>query len=143
MRFEFKSILALLVFVASLHAFGASEPHPQYVGAVAINPCQDPKVLADWYVKIGLETQESSGGFYGTFKTPAGPFFFAIHAKRKDAPKTSSASVSVVFRVDDYDGYISEVRKRGLTPNGVEQDSEGRFAHFKDPDGNEVTLWGK
>ena len=120
----------------------ATEIHPQYVGAVSINPCQDPKILADWYSKLGLETHEVSGGFYGTFKTPAGPLFFGIHPKRNDAPKTSSASVSVVFRIDDYDRYIAEVGKRGLTPIKVEQDSTGRFAHFKDPDGNEVTLWG-
>ena len=143
MRFGFKSIIGLLVFVGSLHAFAASGPHPKYVGAVSINPCQDPKILADWYAKIGIETHEANGGFYGTFETPAGPFFFGIHPKRKDAPKTSSASVSIVFRVDDYDAYMSEVHRRGLTPNGVEQDSDGRFAHFKDPDGNEVTLWGK
>lgn len=120
----------------------ASEIHPQYVGAVSINPCQDPKILADWYSKLGIETHEVSGGFYGTFKTPAGPLFFGIHPKRNDAPKTSSASVSVVFRIDDYDRYIAEVGERGLTPIKVEQDSQGRFAHFQDPDGNKITLWG-
>ena len=120
----------------------ATEIHPQYVGAVSINPCQDPKILADWYSKLGIETHEVSGGFYGTFKTPAGPFFFGIHPKRNDAPKTSSASVAVVFRIDDYDRYIAEVGKRGLTPIKVEQDSTGRFAHFQDPDGNKITLWG-
>jgi predicted enzyme related to lactoylglutathione lyase len=138
-------LISLLLFLISLQAPAAvSQTHPQYVGAVAINPCQDPKILADWYSKLGLETQESGGGFYGTFETPAGPFFFAVHPKRKDAAKASSGSVSIVFRVEDYDRYIAEVAKRGLTPIKVEQDAtEGKFAHFKDPDGNEVTLWGK
>jgi hypothetical protein len=98
------TILCGALPAGSLRASAVNESHLQYVGAVAVNPCQDPKILADWYAKIGIETHESSGGFYGTFMTPAG---------------------------------------RGLEPNGVEQDSEGRFAHFKDPDGNEVTLWGK
>jgi predicted enzyme related to lactoylglutathione lyase len=138
-----KPMIGLLLFVLSLHASAVNETHPQYVGAISINPCQDSRILADWYSKIGMETHEMGGGFYGTFKTPGGPFFFAVHPKRKDAPKTSSASVSVVFRIDDYDHYISEVGKRGLTPISVEQDATGRFAHFKDPDGNEVTLWGK
>jgi predicted enzyme related to lactoylglutathione lyase len=138
-----KALIGLFLFAVSPHAFAAAETHPQYVGAVAINPCQDPRVLAEWYSKFGIETHEASGGFYGTFQTPAGPFFFGIHPKRKDAPKASSASVSIVFRVDDYDRYISDVAKRGLTPFKVDPpDSEGRFAHFKDPDGNEVTLWG-
>ena len=143
MRFEFKSIIGLLVLVGSLHAFAPSGPQPQYVGAVSVQPCQDPKILGDWYAKIGLETKGMGGGFYGTFETPAGPFFFAIHPKRKDAPQTSSGSVSIVFRVGDYDAYMTEIHKHGLTADKVEQDSTGRFAHFKDPDGNEVTLWGK
>ena len=141
--FSVAAILFAGVPAGRLHASAAKGPHLQYVGAVAINPCQDPRVLAEWYSRLGIETHESGGGLYGTFMTPAGPFFFAIHPKRKDAAKTSSSSVSIVFRVDDYDGYISAVRERGLEPNGVERDSEGKFAHFKDPDGNEVTLWGK
>jgi|SRR5579864_3230607 len=138
-------MISLLLFVVSLQAPAAvHQTHPQYVGAVAINPSQDAKILADWYAKLGLETQEQGGGFYGTFDTPGGAFFFAVHPKSKNAAKTSSGSVSIVFRVDDYDRYIAEVAKRGLTPLKVEQDpTEGKFAHFKDPDGNEVTLWGK
>ncbi len=138
-----KLIIGLLLCAVILRASAGNETHPQSVGAIAINPCQDAKILADWYSKIGIETHEAGGGFYGKFNTPAGLFVFGIHPKRKDAPKTSSASVSVVFRIDDYDSYIAEVGKRGLTPISVEQDSTGRFAHFKDPDGNEVTLWGK
>ncbi|MBI3543704.1 MAG: hypothetical protein HY075_10570 [Deltaproteobacteria bacterium] len=137
-----KLLICSLLFAASIPAFAANETHPQYVGSVSINPCQDAKILADWYSKIGLETHESGGGFYGFFKTPAGPFFFGIHPKRSDAPKASSASVAVVFRIGDYERYISEVAKRGVTPISVEQDGEGRFAHFRDPDGNEITLWG-
>jgi|SRR5579862_4034641 len=138
-----KLTLGLLLFALILQAPAVNETHLRYVGAVAINPCQDAEILADWYSKIGLETHEAGGGFYGTFKTAGGPFFFAVHPKRKDAPKTSSASVSLVFGIDDYDRYIAEVARRGLTPLSVEQDSTGRFAHFKDPDGNEITLWGK
>jgi len=138
-----KLIIGLILFAVCLQAAAVNETHPQYVGAVAINPCQDAKILADWYSKIGLETHEAGGGFYGTFNTPGGPFFFAVHPKRKDAAAASSGSVSIVFRVEDYDRYMAEVGKRGLTPIKVEQDSTGRFAHFKDPDGNEVTLWGK
>jgi predicted enzyme related to lactoylglutathione lyase len=147
MKSGLRSFMGLLVFVGSLQALAADGIHPKYVGpkyvgAISINPCQDAKTLADWYAKLGVETEEAGGGFYGAFETPAGPFIFGIHPRRGDAPRSSSASVSVVFRVDDYETYLSEVRKRGLTPYSVEQDSQGRFAHFKDPDGNEVTLWG-
>jgi predicted enzyme related to lactoylglutathione lyase len=49
---------------------------------------------------------------------------------------------AVVFRIADYANYMAEVAQRGLKPVAVEQDSMGSFAHFKDPDGNEITLWG-
>ena len=143
MKFQFKSITGLLAFTVGLHAFAADEIRPLYVGSVSVNPSQDAKILADWYTKIGLQTHEVGGGYYGTFNTPGGAFFFGIHPKRKSASATSSASVSVVFRIDEYDRYLAEVKNRGLTPDSVEQDEQGRFAHFKDPDGNEVTLWGK
>jgi predicted enzyme related to lactoylglutathione lyase len=142
-----KSIAGLILLAGSLHAFADPAPavaiHPQYIGSVAVNPSQDAKILADWYTKLGLETHEGGGGYYGMFKTADGPFFFGIHPKRKDAPATSSGSVEFVFRINDYDAYLAEVAKRGLTPVSVEQDETGRFAHFKDPDGNHITLWGK
>src|SRR5258708_34296756 len=116
-----KLIIGLLLCAVILRASAGNETHPQSVGAIAINPCQDAKILADWYSKIGIETHEAGGGFYGKFKTPAGLFVFGIHPKRKAAPKTSSASVSVVFRNDDYYSYIADVGKQALTPMSVDQ----------------------
>jgi len=117
-------------------------PTIQYIGAVSINPTQDAKILADWYTKFGIDLQFSGGVYFGGFETPAGPFYFAIHPLQTDAPKTSSASISVVFRVSDYDSYVSMLNKRGIIAQSVEADSSGHFAHYKDPDGNEMTIWG-
>jgi predicted enzyme related to lactoylglutathione lyase len=115
-----------------------------YVGAISINPCQDAKVLADWYTKFGIETKEFRGGYYGKLNTAGGLFAFGIHPKKADAPKKCSPSVSVVFRVESYEGSLSSMKGKGLVPDSVESDpSEGQFAHFHDPDGNEVTIWGK
>jgi predicted enzyme related to lactoylglutathione lyase len=144
MKFTLKPLLASLAMAASLHAIAADEvQHLQYVGAVSINPSQDAKILADWYAKLGIQTHEAGGGFYAMYNTSSGPFFFGIHPKRKSAAAASSGSVDFVFRVDNYDTYLADVDKRGLKPDSVEQDEQGRFAHFKDPDGNHVTLWGK
>jgi glyoxylase I family protein len=115
-----------------------------YVGAISINPCQDAKVLADWYSRFGIETKEYRGGYYSQLNTAAGPFFFGIHPKKADAPKKCSASVSVVFRVENFESSLSELKRKGLLPDSTEKDpGEGQFAHFHDPDGNEVTMWGK
>lgn len=113
-----------------------------YVGAISINPCQDAKVLADWYSRFGIETKEYKGGYYGQLNTAGGPFFFAIHPKKADAPKKCSASISVVFRVENFEGSLLAAKSKGLLPDSTEKDpNEGQFAHFHDPDGNEVTLW--
>ena len=115
-----------------------------YVGAISINPCQDAKVLADWYTRFGIETKEFHGGYYGKLDTAAGLFAFGIHPKKADAPKICSASVSVVFRVEDFEGSLLAMKGKGLLPDSTEKDpAEGQFAHFHDPDGNEVTIWGK
>ena len=114
-----------------------------YVGAISINPCQDAKVLADWYSRFGIETKEYQGGYYGQLDTAAGPFFFGIHPKKAGAPKKCSASVSVVFRVENFAASLLAAKSKGLVPDSTENDpDQGQFAHFHDPDGNEVTIWG-
>src|SRR6185295_10580217 len=128
----------------SAPAFAESPPVKiLYVGAISINPCQDAKVLADWYAQFGIETKEMHGGYYCQLETAAGPFFFGIHPKKADAPKKSSASVSVVFRVENFEERLSSLKDKGISPESTEKDSSGQFAHFHDPDGNKVTIWGK
>lgn len=113
-----------------------------YVGAIAINPCQDAKVLAEWYARFGIESKEYKGGYYSQIDTAAGPMFFAVHPKKVDAPKKCTASISVVFRVENLESSLSALKDKGLAPDSTEKDpNEGRFAHFHDPDGNEVTMW--
>jgi predicted enzyme related to lactoylglutathione lyase len=114
-----------------------------YVGAISINPCQDAKVLADWYSRFGIETREYKGGYYGKLDTAGGLFAFGIHPKKADAPTKCSASVSVVYRIENFESSLSALKTKGLAPDKVEKDDTGQFAHFHDPDGNEVTIWGK
>ena len=137
-------VIALVLLGTSARAL--AEPPPAkilYVGAIAINPCQDAKVLADWYTRFGITTKEYQGGFYGKFDTAAGVFVFGIHPRKADAPKKCSPSISVVFRVDNYEASVASLKTKGLSPESTEKDETGQFAHFHDPDGNEVSIWGK
>jgi len=118
-------------------------PRILYVGSISINPCQDAKVLADWYARLGIETKEYKGEYFAKIETAAGVVAFGIHPRKADAPKQSSASVAVVFRVENFDGYLAALKAKGLTPETIEKDPFGQFAQFHDPDGNEVALWGK
>jgi len=115
-----------------------------YVGAISIEPCQDAKVLADWYARFGIETREYKGGYYGKLNTAAGMFAFGIHPKKADASKKCSASISVVYRVENFEESLVALKSKGLLPYKTEKDpDQGQFAHFHDPDGNDVTIWGK
>jgi len=137
--------LVILLIFLSVSAFAQSQTSRiLYVGAISINPCQDAKVLADWYARFGIETKEYKGGYYGKLDTAAGLFAFGIHPKKADAPQKCSGSISVVYRVENFEGSLSSLKGKGLTPDSIEKDpDQGQFAHFHDPDGNEVTIWGK
>ena len=140
----FRKIYLLIPFVFLSAATLAQSPPAKilYVGAISINPCQDAKVLADWYSRFGIETKEFHGGYYGKLDTAAGLFAFGIHPKKADAPAKCSGRVSVVFRVENFQGSLLAMKSKGLVPDSTESDpTEGQFAHFHDPDGNEVTIW--
>jgi len=132
-----------LVVVSALAFADAPSPKLTYVGAISINPSQDAKVLADWYSRFGITTKEFHGGYYGKFDTAAGLFVFGIHPKKAGAPAKSSASVSIVFGVENFEASLSSLKSKGIVPTSTEKDATGQFAHFLDPDGNEVTIWGK
>jgi hypothetical protein len=140
-----KIYLVILLIFLSVSALAQSQSSRiLYVGAISINPCQDAKVLADWYARFGIETREYKAGYYGKLDTAAGLFAFGIHPKKANAPQKCSGSISVVYRVENFEGSLSSLKGKGLTPDSIEKDpDQGQFAHFHDPDGNEVTIWGK
>ncbi len=139
-----KIYLVIPLIFLTVIAFADSPPAKiLYVGAISINPCQDAKVLAEWYSRFGIETKEFQGGYYGKFDTAGGQFVFGIHPKKADAPEKCSASISVVYRVENFEGSLLALKSKGLVPYKTEKDPQGQFAHFHDPDGNEVTIWGE
>jgi predicted enzyme related to lactoylglutathione lyase len=139
-----KSGLLILLLLFSVSVFAVSpETNILYVGAISINPCQDAKILAEWYSRLGIETKDYQGEYFAKIETAAGTFAFAIHPKKADAPTRSSASVAIVFRVKNFDECLSSLKAKGLSPESTEKDQFGQYAHFHDPDGNEVTLWAR
>ena len=137
-------LVILLIFLSVAAQAQSPSAKILYVGAISLNPCQDAKVLADWYSRFGIDTKEYKGGYYGKLDTAGGLFAFGIHPKKADAPTKCTASVSVVYRVEDFDASLAALKSKGLTPEKIEKDpDQGQFAHFHDPDGNEVTIWGK
>ncbi len=142
---KFMTAALLWTVLVSQTAFAGSPPAKILsVGAISINACQDSKVIADWYSKFGIETQEYNGIYFGQLETAAGPFVFGIHPKKPDAPKKCSGNISVVYRVENFEASLLSLKSKGILPDSpIEKDEQGQFAHFHDPDGNEVTIWGE
>jgi predicted enzyme related to lactoylglutathione lyase len=139
-----RTVCAVIALTLSSMPARAESPPPKIlsVGAISIDPCQDAKVLADWYSHFGIATKEFKGGYYGQLDTAAGPFVFGIHPKKADSPAKSSASIAIVLRVENFETAIASLREKGLVPEKIEKDQQGQFAHFHDPDGNKVSIWG-
>jgi predicted enzyme related to lactoylglutathione lyase len=124
----------------------AQSPVPD-IGAFTINTSQDGKVLADWYSKFfGVEVKSLGGGIYhAQWDAKAGPgmYTFSIHQKQDGASKASSSEITLVFRVKDCLASVKVLEGRGLpTPQKpCEASKYGRFAQYKDPDGNGMLIW--
>lgn len=113
-----RKIYLLIPVIFLSVAAGAESPPGETlkVGAISIEPCQEAKVLADWYARQGIETKEFKGGYYAKLDTPAGRLFFAIHRKKSEAPTKSSARVSIVFHVENFEMRLASLKSKGLTP---------------------------
>jgi len=93
---------------------------------------EDPKNLADFYQKLGIELTEEDHGNGVHYGARLGRIHFAIHAGR-------SGNQSVSFSLDDVDGAITELKESGAKVTLEPTDRPyGRLASIEDPEGNEV-----
>jgi len=119
-----------------------SDARLQYVGAITINSA-NPKALAAWYTeKLGLDaSSEYHGLYYGSFSTKSGDFNLGIHPLPPGA-KVGTPNISITLRVSDFLSYTADLKSRGLVAIREESAAYGHFFTIKDPDGNEITIWG-
>ena len=115
-----------------------------FVGGLALRAKQ-PKELAHWYTQqLGLPvTFEFPGGVAGGFKSGATEFAFAIVSADGAHPGSAPGTGYFVLHVIDFDRFLVDAAARGLTPFERTSDEMGRFASFRDPEGNQVSVWGK
>jgi hypothetical protein len=92
-----------------------------------VTPCACPPAYCLSSHMRPEDYKEYQGGYYAKLDTAAGPLFFGIHPQKADAPKKCSASVSVVFRVDNFEGSLLGLKSKGLLPDSTEKDpNEGQ-----------------
>jgi predicted enzyme related to lactoylglutathione lyase len=114
-----------------------------YVGGLVI-PARNPRNLARWYSeKFGLLMGvEYDGGIYGGFRSDVVSFNFGIVPRKGRSKSDEGGGVGITFHVDDFEGYVADLKERGLEPVGEAHDEEGHFAVYRDPEGHELTIWG-
>lgn len=115
----------------------------RYVGALVIQ-AEEPKQLADWYARyfdfdVSLEHQ---GGYFGAFETERGPFHFGIMQFQGDPDLSTPREVIITFRVDNFDEIVKRMKRDGNDSVAFAEDDDGRYAMFRDPEGNQVSVWG-
>jgi predicted enzyme related to lactoylglutathione lyase len=145
-----KKIAAVLMLVSGtgyIYAQTKSNPDEariEYLGGITIC-ADDPKSLADWYTnKFGIPVDhEYRGMYYGTLKFNDVELNMGIHPVSADCQKPPKG-FAMTFHVDDYDGYLEKLARKGLVPYKTDPPSGyGRFAYFLDLEKHEVAIWGK
>lgn len=106
---------------------------------------QDPKKLATWYETwLGIEIDPA---FTGTvFRAAALPDnAYAIWSPFEESTtyfEPSKAPYMINLIVDDLSGALDQVAKGGATSvAGPDEQEDGAFGWFVDPEGNKIELW--
>ena len=82
-------------------------------------------------------------GVFGGFEWNGMSFNIAIVPAGGRHAGAAPGTAYLVFHVSDYDKFVAARAAKGATPIETSNDEMGRFATFKDPEGNEVGVWGK
>ncbi|UMB59988.1 hypothetical protein MHL31_13000 [Lutibacter sp. A80] len=115
-------------------------PKIDYVGKIVIE-AKNPKVLAEWYTnKFGLIIElEYYGEFHGGFTSNNRNLYIEIVPTTADE---AQSNISLTFHVDDFKGYLHNLKTKGIIPITTDFTHEGEFASFKDPENNKIAIMG-
>ena len=101
----------------------------------------DPTALATWYGDaLGVSFDGGAAVFPGSDDGGYSVLgLFGSSDSYIGDPARQSAMVN--FRVDDLDGVLERLRRRGAVTESVTEEIYGRFSWTYDLDGNRVELW--
>lgn len=104
----------------------------------------DPAALTNWYSEhLGLPVDDEGyvviwWGGQNRGSTVWGPFPSDTTSFEWPAEK----QWMINYRVDDLDGMLDKLRSAGVETSDVTfEDTNGRFGHCWDPEGNRIQLW--
>ena len=101
----------------------------------------DPAAVNGWYARVlGFEPATFGGVMFPPLPE-GGVTTWSPFAADSDYFAPSTAPVMLNFVVDDLDGVLARVRAEGVEVLGTQDESYGRFAWIRDPDGLKLELW--
>ena len=105
----------------------------------------DPSATAKWMTEnLGVQ-MESWGQMFPWLEPETkkeGYTVLGLHSKTSDYFTGSGREFMLNLRVDDLDGMLAELAKKGITPvRTFPADSSGKFAHVPGPDGITIELF--
>jgi catechol 2,3-dioxygenase-like lactoylglutathione lyase family enzyme len=101
---------------------------------------KNPDQLAAWYRdNLGVPVNENSAEFAWTGD---GSSVWAVFDAESEYFEPTVAPFMINFRVDDLDGLLESLAANGVwIDERRDEQSYGRFAWIRDPDGNRIELW--
>lgn len=119
----------------------ADRPQVKGIDAIMIY-AEDPQALSAWYAThLGISTsREKDGNFYGEVSDEKAGKSIHLGIYGEETGRDPRA-VMVNYRVDDLDAFLASLEEKGIEVEEVVEESYGRFAHFRDGEGNRIEVW--
>lgn len=102
---------------------------------------KDPAATRAWYREmLGID------GEYGpqldwAEETGDRPYSLVSHFADDEYIKPGKGGFMINLRVDDLDGFVSQLQEKGVDVLGSVDEGYGKFAWLLDPDGVKIELW--
>jgi len=102
---------------------------------------KDPQATRDWYRDVlGLD------GEYGpqmawSEETGDRPYSLISHFSDDKYLKPGKGGFMINLRVDDLDGFVADLKAKGVEVLDSADEGYGKFAWLLDPDGVKIELW--
>ena len=116
-------------------------PHIERLDAVTIYT-PTPEALAAWYGHFGWQqTGAFPGGVLGTFGSSSNALTVALIRPRAGVPVQGRGAVVLTFQVTELPEFLAALAAQQIVPIETQQNANGHFALFQDPEGNHLELW--
>jgi len=102
---------------------------------------EDPAKTREWYKEI-LGIDGPYGPQFAWADEPkTNPYSLISHFKDDSYMKPSKSGFMINLRVDDLDGFVKAIKKKGAKILDTADEGYGKFAWLLDPDGIKIELW--